>query len=154
MNETIPIILWVTLGFVGFWILGVFFIKYLINKRVKGILDRFKGRKVLKTSPGADFFGQESLGLRQVRGNGVLILTEEELYFQMWVPNREFHIPVSSIVGVETPKSHLRKTKLKPLLKVIFNNRKNEIDSSAWLVKDLSVWREVLERFIQDKEEK
>lgn len=148
------IIIWVVVGFIGFWFVFLFFLKWFLGKRVKRILDRFKSRRVLKTSTSADFFGQESLGIRQVRGNGVLILTEEELYFQMWVPNREFHIPVSSIVGVETPKSHLGKTKLKPLLKVIFKNRKNEIDSSAWLVKDLSVWREALERFIQDKEEK
>lgn len=151
MERQMLIVIWTIAGFLGFWFVFLFFLKWFLGRRVKGILERFKGRRVLKSSPGANFFGQESLGKKQVRGNGVLILTEEELYFQMWMPKREFHIPVSSIVGVETTESHLKKTKLQPLLKVIFRDRKNELDSSAWLVRDPSGWEDALLRFVKDE---
>jgi len=151
MERQMLIVIWTIAGFLGFWFVFLFFMKWFLGRRVKGILERFKGRGVLKSSPGANFFGQESLGKKQVRGNGVLILTEEELYFEMWMPKREFHIPVSSIVDVETTESHLKKTKLQPLLKVIFRDRKNELDSSAWLVRDPSGWEKTLLRFVKDE---
>ncbi len=151
MEKSMLITICAIAGFLGFWFAFLFFLKRFLKKRVKGILDKFKGRRVLKTSTGANFFGQESLGQKQVRGNGVLILTEEELYFEMWMPKREFQIPVSSIVDVETPKSHLHKTKLQPLLKVIFRNRENELDSFAWLVRDLSGWKDALLRFVKNE---
>ena len=88
----------------------------------------------------ANFFGIESEGMTQMRGNGTLILTDEELYFQMWIPGRELSIRLDRISGTDIVKKHLGKTKLRPLLKVIFRNRKGEHDSAAWLVENPRVW--------------
>lgn len=105
-------------------IIGFFLIKLksIQATRAKEVLDKFKDKKLLGVSSNANFFGQESKGLAQIRGNGVLLLTENELYFEMWVPKRELNIPLAHILKVETAKSHLKKTKLTPLLKVIFKN--------------------------------
>ena len=112
----------------------------MFKKRSKNILAKFEGRDIIRRSVGSNFFGQESLKLRQVRGNGVLILTPRELYFEMWWHKRVYRIPIDSILDIEMNKWHLKKTKSRDLLKIIFTNHRGETDSSAWIVRDLDLW--------------
>ena len=112
----------------------------MFAKRSKSILEKFEVKDIICLLVGANFFGQESLKLRQVRGNGVLVLTSEELYFEMWIPKRVFRIPIYSIIDLEETKWHLRKTKNRLLLKIIFTNSMGETDSVAWIVRDLDLW--------------
>ena len=58
--------------------------------RINEVMEKFKDETVLGAFGSANFFGQESLGLGQVRGNGVLVLTEKELYFEMWSPKKYY----------------------------------------------------------------
>ncbi len=97
-------------------------------------------RKILLKSRGANFFGQESKGVSQMRGNGNLFLYENELFFKQWVPKKNISIPIDKIHSVEVIKSHLLKTKAVPLLKVIFENEKSQNDSIAWFVRKLDKW--------------
>ncbi len=127
-------------------ILAVFVIlKKLETERVKEVLNKFKEKKIIAISSNANFFGLQSLGLIQVRGNGVLILTNEELYYEMWATKKEISIPVFSIIKIETPMFHLAKTKAMPLLKITFQNKKGELDSIAWLVNNLEEWKNKIE---------
>jgi len=112
----------------------------MFAKRSKSILEKFEVKDIICLLVGANFFGQESLKLRQVRGNGVLVLTSEELYFEMWISKRVFRIPIYSIIDLEETKWHLRKTKNRLLLKIIFTNSMGETDSVAWIVRDLDLW--------------
>lgn len=112
----------------------------LFRKRINKIMKKFEGKNLILYSRGANFFGQESKGLRQLRGNGVLVLLEEKLFFEMWTPRKGLEIPIKSIIEVTTPKSHLKKTVFRPLLKITFQNKENENDSAAWWVKDLDKW--------------
>ncbi len=57
----------------------------------------------------AKFFGIESLGFKQVRGNGILMLTEKDLVFGMFHPTRDFPIPLALIEKIELTESHLIK---------------------------------------------
>ena len=66
----------------------------------------------------------------------------------MLLPKKEINIPLRDIVKIETPKSHLHKTKFKPLLKIIFKNDLGELDSVAWLIKDVFQWKENLEKIL------
>lgn len=88
----------------------------------------------------ASFFGQESRGGTQMRGNGTLILTDAELIFEMWVPNTEFRIPLHSIHSLENPTAFLGKSRFSPLLKVVYTNAQGSTDAMAWQVSDLSGW--------------
>src|SRR5262245_30317171 len=88
----------------------------------------------------ASFFGQQSRGATQMRGNGTLILTDSDLIFEMWVPNTEFRIPLRSIQALENPKSFLGKSRFTPLLKVVYTNEQGATDAMAWQVPDLSGW--------------
>jgi len=117
----------------------------IFKKRTKEIEEMFVGRNILLISKGANFFGQKSKGLSQVRGNGVLLLTDKELYFGMWTPKKEIKIPIIAIKSIENPKSFLGKSMFRKLLKVTFENDYNEIDEAAWYVKDLDSWNRELE---------
>jgi hypothetical protein len=88
----------------------------------------------------ASFFGQESRGAAQMRGNGTLILTSSDLIFEMWVVNKEFRIPLQSIQSLENPSSFLGKSRFTPLLKVVYTNEQGTTDAMAWQVPDLSGW--------------
>ena len=93
----------------------------------------------------ASFFGQESRGAPQLRGNGILILTDSDLIFEMLVTNRQFRIPLRSIQAIENPTWFLGKSRFTPLLKVVFINDQGATDSMAWQVTDLSGWMRLID---------
>ena len=101
-------------------------------------------KDVLITDDMAKFFGLESLGSWKIRGNGVLILTENELFFGMWKPKKELLIPVKSIIEIRNPKSHMHRSVFRPLLKIVFKNENGESDSVAWYVRNLDKWNKFL----------
>jgi len=123
----------------------------MFRKRSNEILAKLEGRETIRTFVGTNFFGQESLKLRQVRGNGVLVLTPEVLYFEMWVPRKVLQIPITDIIDIEVTKWHLKKTKNRDLLKVHFMNMSGEPDSAAWLVNNLDFWISDLRNMINKK---
>jgi hypothetical protein len=123
-------------------------LKKIFKKRIKEIHERLENEQILIYNDIANFFGLESLGTWKVRGNGVLILSEEELLFGMWKPKKELIIPVKSITEITNPKSHMHKSVFKPLLKVTFKNEMGDNDSAAWFVKDLNKWNEILNDLI------
>ena len=115
---------------------------FLFKKRVKEIFNQFSGVPMVLSVENANYFGQESKGLGQVRGNGCLILTESELYYEMWAPKCILRIPKKNILQVENPppKWHLKKSKNRLLLKVHFINDEGIEDSAAWIVPYLDQW--------------
>lgn len=123
-------------------------VKLFKNKRKK-ILEKFNEEDIIQVSEKANFFGVESKGSKQVRGNGVLVLKKNELYFQMWIPKRILKISISSIKNVTSTTHHLRKMKDINLLKVIFINDNGKEDSAAWWVKYLNEWLTKLKAILQ-----
>ncbi len=87
--------------------------------------------------------------MAQVRGNGVLVLTKKELYFEMWMPKKILHISIRAIKEVTITKWHLKKSKGRPMLKVIFENGKKAEDAVAWLLRDVEHWKSGLEALIK-----
>jgi hypothetical protein len=103
----------------------------------------FEGLNVLREDD-ANSLGAESAGPWQVRGNGTLALTRDELLFAQWVPNRLLRIPRASIAEVTTTRTHLGKTIGYQLLKVVWTAETGVQDSIAMWVKDLEGWAEAL----------
>jgi len=112
----------------------------LFKKRIEEIIEKFDNRKIILYSTSANYFGQESKGYTQIRGNGVLILLNEKIYFEMWKPRKILEIPINKILKITSPRSHLKKSKFKPLLKIHFQNNQNKNDSAAWLIRNLDKW--------------
>jgi hypothetical protein len=84
--------------------------------------------------------GLESRGKGQVRGNGWLVLTADELRFRQWVPDRETRIPRSAITAVETDRWWLGKSVGVKLLIVRWRTPAGGDDAMAWRVRDLDSW--------------
>ncbi|MFX1599060.1 MAG: hypothetical protein ACFFB6_00530, partial [Promethearchaeota archaeon] len=120
----------------------------IFRNRIKEIHEKFKSKNVLLIDDTSNFFGLESLGAWKVRGNGVLLLTEKELFFGMWKPKKELLITIESIIKVTNPKSHMQRSAFRPLLKVIFKNENGDIDSAAWFVQKLDMWNDVFNNLI------
>jgi hypothetical protein len=102
----------------------------------------FAGLNVLREDD-ANTFGIESRTAFQVRGNGTLALTADELLFAQWVPNRLLRIPRAAITEVTTTKSWLGKTMGRQLLLVRWT-ADTGADAIALWVKDLEGWMAVL----------
>ncbi|GAB4263771.1 hypothetical protein [Deferrisoma sp.] len=94
------------------------------------------GRAVRFQDRNAAFFGVRSAGWRQVRGNGVLVVTDEALWFRRLVPARTWVIPLDRVRGVSTPKVFLGKTALRPLVAVEFLGEAGTPDAAAWAVRN------------------
>ncbi len=122
----------------------VFMLRNLLKTAKAEVYAEYPEHIRILTSPMANLFGIQSRGMKQIRGNGILILTASQLYFRMLLPRRELMIPLSSITAVETPKSFLGKTKGRKLLKIDFRNDIGGTDSAAWLVPDLEKWVETI----------
>ena len=116
--------------------------KHEAEKRAR---DRVAGEEIELVDDMANFFGVESSGAAQVRGNGCLVLAAKHLVFAMWVPRREIVIARDRITGIETPRSFLGKTKGVKLLQVSFRNDRDAEDSAAWIVRRLEQWRTALD---------
>ena len=123
-------------------------LKKFFRKRINEIHEKYNDKSVLLVDDISNFFGLESSGVRKVRGNGVLLLTEEELFFGMWKPKKELLIQIKSIIEITNPKSHMHRSVFKPLLKVTFTNENGESDSAAWYVPKLDDWNNVLNKLI------
>ena len=129
---------------------GLFGLIFRLQKKRAGeVLARFKGRKVFGVTSGANFFGRQSAGMAQVRGNGVLVLAEGELYFEMLAPKKSLSIPFTALRSVETVRSFLGKTRGRSLLKVDFENDQGEPDAAAWLIGKHKHWKDALQKVIE-----
>ena len=89
----------------------------------------------------ANSFGLASLGVRQGRGNGGLVLTGKYLHFFQFIPRREVRIPLDAVVDLTFTKSHLAKVTIHDLLKVRFSTD-GKTDSIAWYLTDPPAWKE------------
>jgi hypothetical protein len=118
----------------------------LKRRALDEIRRKFAGRTIVRQSVGANYFGRSSAGLGQVRGNGVLVLTADELYFLMFAPHRELTIPLNTVTSVSTPRSHLGKTAGVRLLRVDFRAGTGE-DTAAWAVRGVDEWLADLRRY-------
>lgn len=109
-------------------------------------MDQFDEKEIVMDFYKANFFGLESWGWKQVRGNGVLVLTNNELFFGMFKPAKNLSIPLESILKIKTSdKSHLRKKTIMRLLKITFMNEGKE-DIAAWLVNKLDDWEAAIRK--------
>jgi hypothetical protein len=137
-NFVVTLLLGLAIFFVV--IFGGVFIVLRRTARNKEASARERYPAARQIDPRASFFGQESSGAAQMRGNGTLILTDSDLIFEMWVPNKQLRIPLRSIQTIENPLSFLGKSRGIKLLKVVYTNDQGATDSMAWQVIDLAGW--------------
>jgi hypothetical protein len=121
----------------------------IFSKRIDEIVQKFS-KQGIRIKGNANFFGIESHGVMQIRGNGILLLTDAALVFGMFRPKRDFVIPLASIEKIVLARSHLAKTVFQPLLKVYFINEEGDADSVAWWTDNPGEWKNILEKCIKN----
>lgn len=121
----------------GLWI------KRLRYEAIAAVKRSTEGEKVYQVED-CNFFGRQSAGYKQVRGNGILALTDRGIHFRMLIPRKELFVPLASIKDISQPRSFLGKTKLRYLLRVDFVNEEGGDDAGAWLVPSLQWWSEAI----------
>ena len=140
--------LWVIVATVSGVIVLLVILKMIFRSMARSlqaeVRQRFHASKILRQEPFANFFGRKSRGLKQVRGNGALVLTRETLWFMRAAPRKEFTIPLDHVTGVTFHKTFLGKTIFRPLLCVEFET-KDGPDAIAWAVRDPHAWREAID---------
>ena len=100
---------------------------------------RFTGKKIRFMDKHALYIARESDGYSHFRGQGYLVLTEDELFFERQLAKRIIEIPIGSIVEVGKTK---RMAGQGPgmMLKVVFKTQEGQQDTVGWRVKELERW--------------
>src|SRR5687768_8137373 len=96
------------------------FLRRMRRRAAEEIRARLGEARIVMIDDAANFFGIESRGAGQIRGNGCLAATPEEIVFLMWFPRRELRISRDRLTSVERVKSHLGKRVGRDLLKITF----------------------------------
>jgi hypothetical protein len=124
-----------------------FVFKSVRNKLDRHIQERFDTKDIIGATTRANFFGRRSKGGFQIRGNGALVLTEEQVCFIRAVPLKEYCIPIKSIEQVSMPSSFNGKSVFSKLLCIHYTVDGME-DSIAWAIKHPVKWKESIEILI------
>lgn len=112
-----------------------------VAARTRALIEHhFPVGSTVRSDDMAQFFGLESRGAVQMRGNGGLVLTRDELCFLPLVGDAALRIPRRAIRVVSEVRSHLGKTVGRPLLRVEYEGEGGP-DAVAWFVNDVSAWR-------------
>ena len=105
---------------------------------------KLAGRRVLARDDRALYFGLGSRGGRQLRGNGCLAATDEEILFEMWVPRRSLSISRARVLAVEGARAHAGKTIGFELVRVRFREPDGREESAAWATREPGLWLSAL----------
>lgn len=144
----LAILLFVAVLLIAIGLITRLVLKNLQKQGEEILKTRFKAEETLEKDLTANFFGIRSLGTGQIRGNGLLVLTRDQLWFQRYGAQEPIRIPTEQIQKVSSVRSHLGKTVGKELLSIEFKNNSSQADAAAWLVSDLEGWKNNLELLI------
>ena len=140
-------VVWIAVIFGCLIVLLITFSLILGRARKRSITEvqhRFESEHMILMALNASYFGEQSRGVRQIRGNGALVLTGKELYFLRAYPRKETIIPLELITSVSLRNSHLGKTIFQSLLWVEFQTE-TTVDSVAWAVNNPDEWKQAIE---------
>jgi hypothetical protein len=147
MSESVlPIILTVGGMVLLFVVLTAVMLRMLFRLGAQGadqkLMAKLGNPEVLLRDDMANCFGVKSIGVVQLRGNGVLVLTRDVLAFQPWFRAEAIVIERARITAAKTSRSHLGKAIGRDLLAVEFTDPKqgDARDEVAWYVRTLPPW--------------
>ena len=109
------------------------------SKAAEAELEEELGDSVSR-SASVNTLGLESRGRGQIRGNGRLVLTPDELRFRQSVPQRETAIPREAVTSIGTERTWLGKWVGSKLLCVRWRTPEGGEDAMAWQLRDLDGW--------------
>lgn len=122
----------------------------LKRKRAEELFRNYHKDRIIYFSKEVNFFGQKSAGRTQIRGNGSLLLTPDEIHFLRWLPKKDIIIPLENVKNIERVNKFLGKKKKEELLKIDFDNYQGNFDSAAWYLDNMTAWEQVIKDNLDD----
>lgn len=150
MNNTYIIIISVLCGIVCLLTFIKLIFRSTQKKLEKYILSKFNENEIIGATSRANFFGLKSLGSKQIRGNGAIVLTKESLYFIRAAPFKEFIIPIEKVREISLPTSFNGKSIFKKLLCIHYQNDNKE-EAIAWAVRNPEKWKLAIENITENR---
>jgi len=120
------------------------------KKLEKYILNKFNKNDIIGATTRANFFGLKSLGSKQIRGNGAIVLTKNKLYFIRATPFLEHIIPIEEIREISLPTSFNGKSVFKKLLCIHYQNDGQD-EAIAWTIKSPEKWKLSIENIVKNR---
>lgn len=150
MNEvtTADWLSWSTSMIVEYWFVGVgllFAIGLLVvlarmgkirSECRQALANRYHSTEILRHDNMAHYLGDDSITGKQNRGQGVLVLAADELYYIRLHPKMEMSIPLKRIQRIVNPTTFLGINSPSPLLQVHFLQEDGTGASVAWKLRD------------------
>ena len=162
LNRDFPIYL-TTMNFlilIPIILIGVVLLLLLLYSLIKKFRNRYDlfqqaiGREnIIEATQKCNFFGQKSRGKSQIRGNGFFALTDEEIFFELFVAKRVFRIYYSNILEMKIQRWFLGKSMERDLLVIRYLNEKKEEDEIGFLLKDPRLWMEKISMLLNPNKE-
>lgn len=148
---SILLLVTVILMFVAVLVTGILLLIRFLRQRLTTsgeveVRARFPAERIVLQDLFANSFGIESKGVFQIRGNGALVLTADQLWFRQAVTGDELSIRRDAIQDVSLVNSHLGKRYFgRRLLRVRFRTNDGE-DAVAWALSDPEGWMRTLQQ--------
>lgn len=150
MEKAYIIIISVICGIVFLLFFISFILKSTQKKLEKYILEKFDKNEILGATTRANFFGLKSLGSRQIRGNGAIVLTKDKLFSIRAKPFQELIIPLENISEISLPTSFNGRSVFKKLL-CIHYQKKGQEEAVAWALTNPKEWKLSIENIIKNR---
>ena len=144
MDKAYIVIISVSCGVVGLLLFINVFLRSTQKILEQHIHNNFNKNEILGATTRANVFGLKSLGSRQIRGNGAIILTSQKLFSIRAKPFQEHIIPIEKINEISLPTSFNGKSVFKKLLCIHYQTNGQE-EAIAWAVLNPEKWKLTIE---------
>ncbi|MDY0042724.1 MAG: hypothetical protein RBS57_20625 [Desulforhabdus sp.] len=135
---------WLALGLLllssGVWISFYFKRRSAMGRTVRRVRQQFNGIPVRSLATSAYFYGMERNWDSQWRGNGVLLLTEEILYFRLWARNLDLTIPLDRVKSVELSRGEGLARLRRKRFRVVYQGADDHLRAATWLAGKPQNW--------------
>lgn len=105
---------------------------------------RYESKDIVYHDNLVHYLGMDSVQGKQIRGKGVLVLAQNELFFFRLHPRLELCIPLKKIKRIVNPTHFLDISSPTPLLQVNFLEDDGTLSSVAWKIRDITSFTESL----------
>ncbi len=112
---------------------------------------QFRNVKIIASSDRVDFRGVDRIWDGQWRGLGVLVLTDDCLYFRLSERDMDLSVPVSRIEGVDVAGEGDQAALRRRQIRVAYRAFDDQLRTATWSVRNARHWRDLILAAIDGK---
>jgi hypothetical protein len=105
---------------------------------------QFRNVKIIATSDRVEFRGLDRIWDGQWRGLGVLVLTDDLLYFRLSERNMDLSVPVSRIERVDVAGEGEQVALRRRQIRVAYRAFDDQLRTATWNIGDAKKWKELI----------